>query len=369
MNTKETALAQVHKDLGARMIEFAGYNMPLEYSGLKDEHLCVRKAVGIFDVSHMGEFWVKGQGATELMQKLTSNDITRLYNGKVQYTCLPNGKGGIVDDILIYRYADEKFMLVVNAANMEKDWDWLKIHNGGSVIMENASDRMSLLAVQGPMAGKTLQKLTGLNLSEMKYYTFQTAPLAGVEEVIISATGYTGAGGFELYCLNHEAEQIWTAVMEAGREFGIKPAGLAARDTLRMEMGYCLYGNDIDETTSPLEAGLGWITKFTDSNRFIDRENLELEKENGSSRKLVGFKLLEKGIPRQHYDILDTEGEVIGKVTSGTMSPSMNIGIGMGYLKTEHASPGERILIRIRKRDIPAEVVSFPIYKNKSSLP
>jgi aminomethyltransferase len=367
MNTKETALAHVHKDLGARMVEFAGYNLPLEYTGLKDEHLCVRNSVGIFDVSHMGEFWVKGKGATELIQKLTSNDITRLYNGKVQYTCLPNGNRGIVDDILVYRYADEKFMLVVNAANMEKDWNWLKANNAESVIMENASDRMSLLAVQGPMAIKTLQKLTRLRLSEMKYYTFETAPLAGIEEVIISATGYTGAGGFELYCLNHEAEQIWTAVLEAGREYGIKPAGLAARDTLRLEMGYCLYGNDIDETTSPLEAGLDWITKFTETNRFIDRENLELEKKNGSSRRLVGFRMLEKGIPRQHYEILDTERELIGKVTSGTMSPSMNIGIGMGYVKTEYTSPGGRILVRVRKRDIPAEVVSLPIYKKNQT--
>ncbi len=365
MSMKDTPLTRIHKELGARIVPFAGYNMPLEYTGLKDEHLCVRNAAGIFDVSHMGEFWVKGDGATDLMQKLTSNDITRLFNGKVQYTCFPNGKGGIVDDILIYRYADEKFMLVVNAANMEKDWDWINLNNGENVIIENASDRMSLLAVQGPMAVKALQKLTEISLEGMHYYTFETAPLGGIEEVIISATGYTGAGGFELYCMNDEVEQIWKAVMEAGEEFGIKPAGLAARDTLRLEMGYCLYGNDIDETTSPLEAGLGWITKFTDANWFIGRENLEQEKERGPARRLVGFKLLEKGIPRQHYEILDPEGEITGKVTSGTMSPSMNVGIGMGYVKPEQARPGSRILIRIRKKEVPAEVVNLPIYKNK----
>ena len=362
---KDTPLTHIHKELGARIVPFAGYNMPVEYTGVKDEHLCVRNSVGIFDVSHMGEFWVKGPGAASLVQKLTSNDINKLYIGKIQYTCFPNGEGGIVDDLLIYRYEEEKFMLVVNASNIEKDWNWLNEHNSEAVVVDNASEEMSLLAVQGPQAEQALQKLTSLDLSDMKYYTFEVAPFAGIKEVIISATGYTGAGGFELYCRNGEAEQIWLAVMEAGAEFGIKPVGLAARDTLRLEMGYCLYGNDIDETTSPVEAGLGWITKFNDENRFIDWKRLQQEKTEGSKRRLVGFTMLEKGIPRQHYEILNTDGDIIGEVTSGTMSPSMNIGIGMGYVSTANSLPGTRILIRIRNKELSAEVVALPILRKE----
>lgn len=350
------------------MISFAGFNMPLEYSGVKDEHLTVRNSLGVFDVSHMGEFWVKGAGATSMIQRLTSNDVGKLYSGRIQYTCLPNGKGGIVDDLLVYRYAAEKYMLVVNAANIEKDWEWLHSHNSENAIIENASGEMSLIAVQGPRAIEAMQRLTETNLSSMKYYTFRVAPFAGIKDVIISATGYTGAGGFEIYSRNHEAEQIWKAVMEAGADYGIKPAGLAARDTLRIEMGYCLYGNDIDETTSPIEAGLYWITKFADGNNFIDRDRLQEQKIRGTDCRLVGFTMMEKGIPRKDYEILDMEGRVIGRVTSGTMSPSMNIGIGMGYVSREYALPGSRIHIRIRNREPEAEVVEFPIYKKDQAL-
>jgi len=360
---KDTALTQIHKELGARLISFAVYNMPPEYSGVKDEHIAVRKTLGVFDVSHMGEFWIKGAGATELVQKLTTNDVHKLQIGRVQYNCLPNGEGGIVDDVLLYKYTDEKYMMVVNASNIEKDWKWLNQQNGNGVILENSSDEISLLAVQGPQAIKALQKLTDIDLSNMKYYTFKTGSFAGAGDVIVSATGYTGAGGFELYFWNPDAEKIWKAVMQAGEEFGIKPVGLAARDTLRLEMGYCLYGNDIDETTSPIEAGLGWITKFTEDNKFIDRERLQWEKAGGPKRRLVGFKMLEKGIPRQHYDILDMDGSPIGKVTSGTISPMMNIGIGMGYLPPDYVSSGSRIRIRIRNKELLAEVVDFPIYK------
>jgi len=360
-------LTHIHRELGARIVPFAGYNMPLEYSSVKEEHLCVRNGVGVFDVSHMGEFWIKGSGALSLVQKLTSNDVTKLYPGKVQYTCLPNRDGGIVDDLLIYQYSDEKYMMVVNASNIEKDWKWINDNNSEGALLDNASDEMSLLAVQGPLAVKALQKLTDIDLANMSYTTFEQAPLAGVEDVIISATGYTGAGGFELYFWNAEAEKIWNAVMEAGAEFGIMPVGLAARDTLRLEMGYCLYGNDIDEHTSTIEAGLGWITKFTDNNQFISREELLQEKNEGPKMQLVGFTMLERGIPRKDYEILDQEGEIIGRVTSGTMSPMMNIGIGMGYVSPEYTKPGTRIKIRIRKKEPLAEVVSFPIYKKDQS--
>ena len=361
---RDTALTHVHKKLGARIVSFAGFNMPLEYTGVREEHTCVRNAVGIFDVSHMGEFWVKDAGATSLIQRLTTNDIGKLYNGRVQYTCFPNGKGGILDDLLVYRYAAEKYLLVVNAGNIERDWDWLSSNNREKAVLENASEQMSMIAVQGPLAIQTLQKLTRTDLAKMKYYTFEVGPFAGLQEVIISATGYTGAGGLELYCRNAGAEQLWNAVMEAGSEFGIKPAGLAARDTLRLEMGYCLYGNDIDDSTSPLEAGLGWITRFTDGNWFIDRARFEQEKARGPSRKLVGFTMLEKGIPRQHYEILDQGGQPIGTVTSGTMSPSMNRGIGLGYVRTDLALPGTAIRVRIRNKDLKARIVALPIYKN-----
>jgi aminomethyltransferase len=306
---------------------------------------------------------VKGPKAADLVQKLTTNDVHKLFNGKVQYSCFPNAKGGIVDDLLVYRYSDNKYLLVVNAANIQKDWGWIRENNTVGAILENASDEMSLLAVQGPMAEKTLQRLTRIDLSGMKYYTFEVGDFAGCPEVIVSATGYTGAGGFELYCRNPEARQIWDAVLEAGQEYGIKPVGLAARDTLRMEMGFCLYGNDIDETTSPLEAGLGWITKFTEGNDFIDRERLEQQKAEGPRRRLVGFKMLEKGIPRQHYEIAGSGGERIGEVTSGTMSPMLNAGIGLGYVQSAYAKPGTPIHIHVRKKMLPAEVVELPIYR------
>jgi aminomethyltransferase len=360
---KDTALTGVHRELGARIISFAGYNMPLEYTGVRDEHVTVRKAVGVFDVSHMGEIWVKGPQAAGFIQRVTTNDVSRLYNGRIQYTCFPNGKGGIVDDLLVYRFTAEDFMLVVNAANTEKDWHWLNEQNQVGALLEDASDQTAQLAVQGPGAIRTLQKLTDVDLGSIASYHFVEGTLAGVEHVIISATGYTGAGGFELYFPAGDAVKTWKAVMESGQAYGIKPIGLAARDTLRLEMGFCLYGNDIDETTSPIEAGLGWITKFTEDNDFIDRERLQQQKKAGVSRKLVGFTMVERGIPRQGYEIIDRDGQKIGQVTSGTMSPMMNTGIGMGYVRAEHAVPGKEILIRIRNKEPRAVVVSLPIYK------
>jgi len=359
---KDTALIGIHRELGARIMPFAGYNMPVEYSGVKDEHLTVRDAVGVFDVSHMGEFWVSGPQAAEFIQRVTTNNIYKLYDGRIQYTCYPNGRGGIVDDLLVYQVTQENFLMVVNAANIEKDWKWLNDLNTYDAELKNASDQTAQLAVQGPDAAATLQKLTGIDLKEISYYTFVTGSFAGVEDVIISATGYTGAGGFELYFRNEDAIRIWSELMEAGREFGIKPIGLAARDTLRLEMGYCLYGNDIDETTSPIEAGLGWITKFTDDNDFIDRERLQQQTKEGVSRKLVGFTMLDRGIPRQHYEILDEKSHKIGEVTSGTMSPMMNVGIGMGYVAAGFALPGKEILIRIRNKEPRAVVVKLPFY-------
>jgi aminomethyltransferase len=314
---KVTAFNEIHKISGAKLLEFAGYEMPIEYSGIIDEHNTVRNAVGVFDVSHMGEFWLKGPNAIELIKKLTSNDPTVLLPGQAQYTCFPNGKGGIVDDLLVYYYEPNKYMLVVNAANIEKDWNWVVSHNDVGAELENASGRISQLAVQGPKATATLQKLTGINLSEIKFYTFVTGKMAGIDDVIISATGYTGAGGFELYFRNEVAEKMWNAIFEAGAEFGIKPIGLAARDTLRLEMGYCLYGNDIDDTTSPIEAGLGWITKFNNGRKFIDREFLMMQKTEGVTRQLRGFVLLERGIPRHGYELLNSEGNVIGHSNFG----------------------------------------------------
>ena len=342
------------------MLEFAGYEMPIEYSGIIDEHTTVRNSVGVFDVSHMGEFWVKGPSALELVKKLTSNDPTVLLPGQAQYTCFPNGKGGIVDDLLVYYYQPEKYMLVVNAANIEKDLDWVVSHNSVGAEIENASDRISQLAVQGPKATATLQKLTHINLSEIKFYTFVTGKMAGVDDVIISATGYTGAGGFELYFRNEAAGQMWNAIFEAGGEFGIKPIGLAARDTLRLEMGYCLYGHDIDDTTSPIEAGLGWITKFNNDRKFIGREFLMMQKTEGVTRQLRGFVMLERGIPRHGYELVNSEGNVIGQVTSGTMSPTLNKGIGMGYIAKEYSAFGTQVFVKIRNKAIPAEVVRVP---------
>lgn len=359
---KKTALYDKHIALGAKMVPFAGYEMPVQYTGVKDEHLAVREHCGIFDVSHMGEFFVRGPQATNFLQWVTSNDVTKLFPGKVQYTCLPNGKGGIVDDLLVYCISETEYMLVVNASNIEKDWEWLTSQNKAGAELENVSDHYSLLAVQGPKATKALQKLTEVNLSEMGYYTFTADQLGGAKDVIISATGYTGAGGFELYVPNEQAEELWDAVLKAGASLGMKPAGLAARDTLRLEMGFCLYGNDIDDTTSPIEAGLGWITKFTKD--FVDREVLERQKTEGSNRRLVGFKLIDRGIPRKDYELVNADGNKIGVVTSGTMSPSLGYAIGLGYVEKEYKSPGAEIFVRIRNKDLKAEVVKLPFYKN-----
>ncbi len=357
---KVTAFNEIHKKVGGKMVEFAGYEMPIEYSGIKDEHMTVREAVGVFDVSHMGEFWVKGPNALELVKKITSNDPSILMPGQAQYSCFPNGKGGIVDDLLVYYYEPEKYMLVVNAANIEKDWNWVVSQNDIGAEIENSSDNISQLAIQGPKATVTLQKLTDINLSEIKYYSFVTGTIAGIDDVIISATGYTGAGGFELYFRNSVAEKMWNAIFEAGEEFGIKPIGLGARDTLRLEMGYCLYGNDIDDTTSPIEAGLGWITKFNNGRKFIDREFLTMQKNEGVSRRLRGFVMLERAIPRHDYELVNSDGSVIGKVTSGTMSPVLNKGIGMGYVAKEYSAFGTQIFVKIRNKNVPAEIVKLP---------
>lgn len=358
---KEVQLAAIHKALGAKTVPFAGYNMPVQYEGVNAEHETVRKGVGVFDVSHMGEFLIEGDKALDLIQKVCSNDASVLVDGQAQYSCLPNEKGGIVDDLIIYRFNAEKYLLVVNASNIEKDWNWISQHNTMGAQMRNLSDDYSLLAIQGPKAAEAMQSLTEVNLSTIKFYTFQVAPFAGIPYVIISATGYTGSGGFEIYCKNSEVEQVWHKVMEAGKEFGIKPIGLAARDTLRLEMGYCLYGNDINDETSPLEAGLGWITKF--NKEFINAENLKKQKEAGVTRKLVAFELNERGIPRQGYPILDKNENVIGEVTSGTMSPSLGKGIGLGYVPTELSSIGSNIYIQVRKNNLPATVVKLPFYK------
>jgi aminomethyltransferase len=357
---KLTALNKLHRKAGAKLVEFAGYQMPVEYSGIKDEHLTVRKAAGVFDVSHMGEFWVKGPHALNLVKKISSNDPTILRPGQAQYSCFPNGRGGIVDDFLVYCFEPEKYLLVVNASNISKDWEWVNIHNDRGAELENASDSISLLAVQGPYATNTLQKLTDINLQDIKFYSFVIGRIAGIDDVIISATGYTGAGGFELYCKNEDAEKLWKAVFEAGEEFGIKPVGLGARDTLRLEMGYCLYGNDIDDSTSPIEAGLGWITKFNNGREFIDRDFLMMQKNEGIQRRLRGFVLLEKGIPRHGYALVDPNETPIGRVTSGTMSPVLEKGIGLGYVAREYASSGTVIYVKIRNKTIPAEIVKLP---------
>ncbi len=345
------------------MVEFAGFHMPLEYEGLKKEHVHVREKAGVFDVSHMGELWIKGEGAYELVQHLTSNDISLMKPGSVQYTCFPNERGGIVDDLLVYCYPGEKYLLVVNAANLEKDLNWVLDHNHFGAVVENASDRMAQLAVQGPLASRILQKLTAIHLGDIPYYHFQTGEFAGVSEVIVSNTGYTGSGGFELYMDVADGPLIWEQLMEVGKEFDLKPAGLAARDTLRLEMGFCLYGNDIDEQHSPLEAGLGWITRFVEGNDFINREALEQQKANGVDRRLVGFEMLERGIPRQHYPILDENGRELGEVTSGTMSPMLNKGIGMAYVTAEKAKAGTEIWIGVRNKRIAARVCKMPFYK------
>jgi aminomethyltransferase len=358
---KNTALTQVHEKLGAKMVPFAGYNMPVSYEGVIAEHETVRNSVGVFDVSHMGEFILKGEKALELIQSVTSNDALVLSDGKVQYSCFPNEDGGIVDDLLVYRITADSYMLVVNASNIEKDWNHIMKYNHSNVEMHNISDKTSLLAVQGPLAAKALQKLTDLDLENMVYYTFAKGQFAGVDNVLVSATGYTGAGGFEVYFENEHAEHMWNAIFEAGAEFGIKPIGLAARDTLRLEMGFCLYGNDIDDATSPIEAGLGWITKFTKT--FTNSESLLEQKNKGVSKKLVGFKMIDRGIPRHDYEVKDAQGNIIGKVTSGTQSPSLKEAIGMAYVNTEFAKSGTELFINVRDKSLKAVVEKLPFYK------
>ena len=344
------------------MVPFAGFEMPVSYEGVNIEHETVRKGVGVFDVSHMGEFLIEGPNALDLIQKISSNDASKLTVGKAQYSCMPNENGGIVDDLIIYRVKDEVYLLVVNASNIEKDWQHISKYNEGiGAQMRDISDGYSLLAIQGPLAVKAMQSLTSVDLSAIKFYNFVVGDFAGIDHVIISATGYTGSGGFEIYCKNEEVEQVWNKVFEAGAAYGIKPIGLAARDTLRLEMGYCLYGNDIDDTTSPIEAGLGWITKF--SKEFVNHEALAAQKEEGPKRKLIAFELLERGIPRQGYAIVDDAGNEIGKVTSGTMSPSLGIGIGLGYVPTSEATLDNKVNIQIRKKAIPARIVKLPFYK------
>ena len=367
---KNTAFTKFHLELGAKMHPFAGYNMPIEYSGINEEHITVRDKVGVFDVSHMGEFWIKGPKAFDLVQKITSNNVADLYEGKVQYSCLPNGKGGIVDDLLVYMFDKETYLLVVNAANIDKDWAWVTkqakemgLEIGKEVY--NASDEIAQLAIQGPLALKAMQKLTSENVVDMEFYTFKKIEFAGIKEVIFSTTGYTGAGGCEIYVANEEADKLWKAVFEAGKEFGIKPIGLGARDTLRLESGFCLYGNDIDDTTSAIEAGLGWITKFVDGNDFIDREKWQKQKEEGVEKRLKGFIMEDRGIPRQHYKVVDAEGNEIGEVTSGTMSPMIKKGIGMAYLKKGFWKAGTEIFIEVRNKKLKAIVAKPPFHLSK----
>ena len=361
--TKRTALYAKHLERGARMVPFAGYDMPVSYTSIITEHQTVRDGIGIFDVSHMGEFIVKGDGALELIQSVTSNNAAKLQPGDAQYSCFPNGKGGIVDDLLVYCLGQEEYMLVVNASNIEKDWNWIKEHNTKQVELKNISDDTALMAVQGPLVAKALQPLTSVDLANMKYYTFVRGTFAGVDNVIISATGYTGSGGFELYVHNNSAATIWDAVLEAGKDYGIEPIGLGARDTLRLEMGYCLYGNDIDDTTSPLEAGLGWITKLKKESDFVDKAFLQQQKAEGTTRRLVGFELHDKRPPRQGYAILDAEGAVIGTVTSGSKGPSVGKSIGLGYVNKPHTKSGSTIYIEVRGKRLEATVVKLPFYK------
>ena len=359
---KNTSLTEKHIALGAKMVPFAGYNMPVQYAGLIQEHHCVRNAVGVFDVSHMGEFWISGPNAFDLIQYATSNDVSKLFDGKVQYSCLPNATGGIVDDLLVYRVNEEMYLLVVNASNIDKDWNHLsELNKEFGATMVNKSDDTSLLAVQGPKATAALQSLTDMTLSDMEYYTFKIGTFAGVENVVVSTTGYTGAGGFEIYFPNEAANDMWDKIFAAGAEQGIQPIGLGARDTLRLEMGFCLYGNDINDTTSPLEAGLGWITKF--SAPFLNSENLKAQKEAGVTRKLVAFEMIDKGIPRHDYEIADASGNVVGVVTSGTQSPSLEKAIGLGYVPTAMTALGTEVFILVRGKSLKAVVVSLPFYK------
>lgn len=360
---KSTVFNKIHKTLGARMIEFCDFEMPVEYSGIINEHLAVRNSVGVFDVSHMGEIWVKGTNALDLLQLILSNDISLLKVGRAQYACFPNGNGGIVDDLIVYKFEEDKYMLVVNAANVEKDWNWINKNNSPGAELENSSDKISQIAVQGPNAVKVLQKITDVNLSEISSFSFVVGEMVDAKDVIISTTGYTGSGGFELYFRNNYGIPLWNAIFNSGKEYDIKPVGLAARDTLRLEMGYCLYGNDIDDNTSPIEAGLGWITKFTDNKNFIDKQRLLDQKINGVNKKLIGFEMNDRGIPRHHYEITDNKSNKIGEVTSGTMSPSLNKAIGMGYVKTEYSNQGQEIYLNIRNKSLKATVVGMPFYK------
>ena len=363
---KTTAFTKYHIAAGAKMAEFAGYNMPIEFTGINDEHMAVRNGAGVFDVSHMGEIWVKGPKALDLLQRITTNDVSKLFDGKVQYSCMPNGHGGIVDDILVYRVDAETYMLCVNAANIEKDWNHI-CEQGRALGMEaghgkelyNASDEICQLAVQGPLAMKIVQKMCDEPVEEMEYYTFKKMKVAGCD-AILSITGYTGSGGCEIYAANEDGDKLWKALWEAGEEFGLKNIGLGARDTLRLEKGFCLYGNDIDDTTSPIEGGLGWITKFAEGKEFIDRPLLEKQKAEGVTRRLVGFKMIDRGIPRHGYPLKTVEGAEIGHVTSGTMSPSLKVGIGLGYVAAEHAAPGTVIAVEVRGRLLKAEVVKYP---------
>lgn len=358
MELKKIPLNDLHEKLGGKMVPFAGYNMPVRYSSDLEEHMCVRNGVGVFDVSHMGEFTIKGPHALSLIQRVTSNDASKLSDGQAQYSCLPNDTGGVVDDLLVYKIKENDYMLVVNASNIDKDWEWISRFNSEGAEMKNISDDICLFAVQGPQAVKTLQKLTKTDLANIPYYHFTIGTFAGVPDVILSNTGYTGAGGFELYIQKQHAEKVWHAIFDAGKEFGIKPIGLGARDTLRLEMGFCLYGNDIDDQTSPLEAGLGWITKF--SKDFTNSANLKNQKENGVGKKLVGFKMIDKGIPRHGYEIKDAANTTIGVVTSGTISPVLGVGIGMGYVTAQHAKPGTEIFISVRNKNLKAAVQKPP---------
>src|SRR4030042_297618 len=364
---KNTAFTDFHIKAGAKMVPFAGYNMPVEYTGINDEHITVREKAGVFDVSHMGEFRVTGPSALSFLQYITSNDVSALFDGKVQYSCLPNGKGGIVDDLLVYRFNPEKYLLVVNAANIDKDWNWCVSHAGKFGLktgknLINASDEIAQLAIQGPLALKAMQKLTQTPVTGMEYYTFREIESSGIKDVLFSTTGYTGAGGCEIYVKNEDGPVLWNAVFEAGKELGIKPVGLGARDTLRLEMGFCLYGNDINDQTSPIEAGLGWITKFTDSKNFIDKALLLKQKAEGVEKRLKGFVMIDRGIPRQHYEVVDGSGNTIGEVTSGTMSPMLKQGIGRAYLAKGFWKPDTEIFIRIRNKDLKAKVVGMPFY-------
>lgn len=364
---KNTPFTKFHQEAGARMVPFAGFNMPVEYTGITEEHITVRKGIGVFDVSHMGEFRVTGPAAFDFLQYITSNDVSALFDGKIQYSCFPNGRGGIVDDLLVYRFSEDKYLLVVNASNIDKDFEWCSRHASGFGLVTgrdliNASDDIAQLAVQGPYALKAMQKLTSTPVEDMEYYTFKVLEFAGISDVIFSTTGYTGAGGCEIYVRNEDGPKLWNAVFKAGKEFDIKPIGLGARDTLRLEMGFCLYGNDINDQTSPIEAGLGWITKFSANGDFIDKELLLRQKEEGVRKRLKGFVMIDRGIPRQHYEVVNAKGEIIGEVTSGTMSPMMKQGIGMAYLDKGYWKPETEIFIRIRNKDLKAKIVNFPIY-------